>query len=231
MFRRVPVDDTLSVGSTLQRARAAAGQTVTDCARQIGVPERYLRALEGEDVGALPGLIYEKHFIVRYARLLGLSPTPLVLSWAELRSDLSATDQFVRRVSWRDLKSGPTFWRRFGAAVIVVALAAYLGTALFTMAAPPKLEVSQPTPGAVVTSADMVIAGVAAADATLSVNGQLVVANRDGSFSVPVTLGPGPNSIRIVAEKRYGRPSVVERQVFLATERSATGLAPSNPTL
>ncbi|MFA5954307.1 MAG: helix-turn-helix domain-containing protein [Patescibacteria group bacterium] len=225
------MEDVNSVGSTLRSARDSAGQSINDCAKKIGVPERYLRALEGEDMSSLPGLVYERHFIVRYARLLGLSPAPLVTSWSDLRRESVIGNQFVQRVSWRDLKSGPMFWRRFAASIFVVALAVYLGSELFVMAAPPRLEVQQPMPGTVVTSADMIISGVAAADASVSVNGQLVVASSNGSFSIPVTLGPGPNSIRIVAEKRYGRPNVVERQVFLAVPRDVTGLAPTRPTL
>jgi|GEM_PF-933847 len=221
IFRRVIVAGAESVGGQLATARSGMNMTIAYCSRQINVPERFLDAIEQENFEKLPGLVYEKHFIERYAFFLGLTPAPLVESWSEIRGTSLplSTVQFVPRVSWRDLSSSPVIWRRALASLVIVLLGGYLGTELFVMAAPPSLQVSEPPAGAIVTKSSLEITGTVGKGANVTINGQTIVATSEGDFSVPVVLEPGPNSIRIVAEKRYGRSTVIERQVFLSAPR------------
>jgi len=225
VFRRVVIADEISIGGTLRAAREALGFSIAECSRAIVVPERYLKAIEAEDFEALPGLVYEKHFITRYAQLLHVTVETTVLGWEELREEVPTRDQqFAQRVGWKDLMSGPTFWRRIGASTGALALVLYLGAQLVTMAAPPKLAIIEPTAGAIVTTENLIIAGNVTQGARISINGQSIIASPDGLFTVPVRLGPGPNSIRIVAEKRYGRPAILERQVYYAASKEAAAI-------
>ena len=216
-FTRTPVAPDVSVGPALQQARQGLNLDRAICAVHLGIPERYLRALESEDVSALPGLIYEQHFIARYAAILGLSAEPLREAWAALRYEVATppSDQFVRRVHRRDLWASPLLWRRLAVVFLVVAIGGYLGDRLLVMVRPPALTVTAPSADVSVTQAVVLVAGSTEHGSAVTINGQTVATSSDGSFETPVTLQPGANTIRVVAAKRYGRSAEVERHVFV----------------
>lgn len=66
------------------------------------------------------------------------------------------------------------------------------------------LTVSQPQNETTVCSADLEVKGTTETDAVLSVNGETVEVNEDGSFSTTVTLEEGPNSIEVLASDFEG---------------------------
>lgn len=216
-FARKKVDCQLSVGMAIAAARQQSGKSIDECSRRLGIPQRYLKALEQEDLSSLPGLIYEKNFIKRYAEFLRVRPHPLVQKWIQLRQGTeSKAPEFVSRVQWWHLVQGPLFWRRLTVVAIILSLAGYVGNQLVEMASPPMLVIESPAVGQVVSSPDVSVTGVVAKSATLEVNGQMVASDDDGVFNIAVLLEPGANTIRAVAEKKYGKPAIVERQVFLA---------------
>ena len=216
-FTRKKVDCQQSVGSAISSARRQSGKSIEECSRRLSIPQRYLKAIEQEDLESLPGLIYEKNFIKRYAEFLRVRPQPLMQRWVQLRQGTEAkTPEFVSRVQWWHLVQGPLFWRRVTVVAVILTLAGYVGNQLVEMASPPLLVIESPAVGQVVSNPDVAVSGVVAKSATLEVNGQMVSSDDSGVFNIAVLLEPGANTIRAVAEKRYGKPAVVERQVFLA---------------
>jgi hypothetical protein len=216
-FTRKIVKHSDSVGSLLAAARQQADKTIEECSRRLAIPKRYLVALEQENLPALPGLIYEKNFIKRYAEFLRIRPQPLVKTWIGLRQGTEAPKpEFASRVHWWNFFQGPLLWRRMSIVSLVLLLSGYLGYQLVEMISPPQLVLNSPGVGQVVTKPDMSVKGTVAKSAVLEVNGQLVSTDDSGVFDVPIILEPGSNTIRAVAEKRYGKPAIIERQVFLA---------------
>ena len=228
-FTRRSIDADLSVGVTLSSARVRSGRSLAALAVLIGIPERYLRALEGEDLAVLPGLVYEKHFIARYAKVLNLEPEPLIQGWVELRHEgpLPVT-QFVARVHWRDLWIGPFVWRRVLALGAFLVAAVFVGGQLFSMVRPPNLVVTTPVVGLATTERTVEVAGTTESDSQVTVNGQMVSIRGQGSFRVVVGIEPGANTVRVVATKRYGRPATVERQIFVAALPTPAAFHSSN---
>jgi len=216
-FRRIIIDTTESVGAALHEARLAKKRSVTDCAAILKIPERYLRAIEEENLAQLPGLVYEKHFIYRYAFALGLPPAPLVSGWINLRQDsIAPSTQFVARVHWRDLWVSPFFWRRAMAGVAIVLVGAYIGGRLLAMVQPPVLTITSPEEAMTTIERTVVVSGQTEQETKVTVNGEAVSTRRDGSFAVPLTLQLGANTVRVAAAKRYSRTAVIERRVFVA---------------
>lgn len=211
------IDTNESVGAALHEARLARNRTIVDYAAILHIPERYLKAIEEENLALLPGLVYEKNFIYRYAKALGLSPSPLIESWTVLRSgSIAPTTQFVPRVRWRDLWISPFFWRRALALAAVLLVGVYLGGRLFVMIRPPSLVVTSPTDEMATTEQTIVVSGTTEEESKVTVNGEIVPIRRDGSFAAPLTLQVGANTVRVAATKRYSRAAVVERRVFVA---------------
>jgi len=64
-----------SVGVLLRQARESAGRTLPELAEELCITQRYLRAIEEDDVASLPGAFFYRSFALQYARLLGVDQT------------------------------------------------------------------------------------------------------------------------------------------------------------
>src|SRR6476469_2252180 len=67
-----------SIGETLREARMRQHLDITDVEARTKIRAKYLRALENEDFGMLPGATFVKSFLRTYAEFLGLDPHLLV---------------------------------------------------------------------------------------------------------------------------------------------------------
>src|ERR1700730_366126 len=61
-----------SVGEILRRERQAQGREMLEIAEDLCITQRYLRAIEKDDLKSLPGTFFYKSFVKQYAAVLGL---------------------------------------------------------------------------------------------------------------------------------------------------------------
>jgi len=61
-----------SIGEMLRATREAQGRSVADLATELCITDRYLRALEEDDIKTLPGLFFYQSFVRQYAGMLGM---------------------------------------------------------------------------------------------------------------------------------------------------------------
>ena len=66
-----------SVGEILRRERQAQGREMPEIAEDLCITQRYLRAIEEDDIKSLPGTFFYKSFVKQYATLLGLDESEL----------------------------------------------------------------------------------------------------------------------------------------------------------
>src|SRR4051794_5844587 len=67
-----------SIGETLREARMRQHLDIADVEDRTKIRAKYLRALENEEFGMLPGSTFVKTFLRTYAEVLGLDPHMLV---------------------------------------------------------------------------------------------------------------------------------------------------------
>jgi cytoskeleton protein RodZ len=67
-----------SIGETLREARMRQRLDIADVEERTKIRAKYLRALENEEFGMLPGATFVKTFLRTYAEVLGLDPHALV---------------------------------------------------------------------------------------------------------------------------------------------------------
>jgi transcriptional regulator with XRE-family HTH domain len=67
----------ISVGEILRGARESQGRTMAEIAEELCITQRYLRALERDDLSNLPGAFFYKSFVRQYAAILGVPVTQL----------------------------------------------------------------------------------------------------------------------------------------------------------
>src|SRR5688572_2089129 len=62
-----------SVGKLLRSAREQKKRSLAEIAEELCITQRYLRAIEEDDLANLPGAFFYKSFVRQYASLLGVS--------------------------------------------------------------------------------------------------------------------------------------------------------------
>src|SRR3954447_21735203 len=121
-----------SIGETLREARMRQHLDITDVEAQTKTRAKYLRALENEDFGMLPGATFVKSFLRTYADFLGLAP-PLLVEESRPRHDPrdeSELTPFARPPSGRQRRRPPrrpTWLPVAGAVLVILALLLGLG--------------------------------------------------------------------------------------------------------
>jgi cytoskeleton protein RodZ len=98
-----------SIGETLREARMRQRLDITDVEAQTKIRAKYLRALENEDFGMLPGSTFVKSFLRTYAEFLGLDPHLLVEEYRARHDprDESELTPFARAPSGRQRRRPP----------------------------------------------------------------------------------------------------------------------------
>jgi len=66
-----------SVGAILRTERERQGRATAEIAEELCITQRYLRAIEQDDLQSLPGSFFYKSFVKQYANVLGLDEKPL----------------------------------------------------------------------------------------------------------------------------------------------------------
>jgi cytoskeleton protein RodZ len=98
-----------SIGETLREARMRQRLDIADVEDRTKIRAKYLRALENEEFGMLPGPTFVKTFLRTYAEMLGLDPHVLV---EEYRAGFEREDEIEQplgppAVAGRDRRHGP----------------------------------------------------------------------------------------------------------------------------
>jgi hypothetical protein len=118
-----------SIGETLREARMRQRLDIADVEMRTKIRAKYLRALENEEFGMLPGPTFVKTFLRTYAEMLGLDPHALV---EEYRSNYEREDELELQplgppsVAARDRYRGPRLGPGMLALLVLVGIVAVL---------------------------------------------------------------------------------------------------------
>jgi cytoskeleton protein RodZ len=118
-----------SIGETLREARMRQRLDIADVEMRTKIRAKYLRALENEEFGMLPGPTFVKTFLRTYAEMLGLDPHVLV---EEYRSNYEREDELELQplgppgVAGRDRYRGPRVGPGAVALLVLVGVVAVL---------------------------------------------------------------------------------------------------------
>ncbi|MEI6634633.1 MAG: helix-turn-helix domain-containing protein [Chlamydiota bacterium] len=119
-----------SLGDYLRAAREERKIPIAQVARDTRVSERYLVAIEANELSRLPAVAYAKGFIKLYAEYLGLDPKPLLDQFA--REHLSVSMPVLSSDGDAHPPAGPRSWNYtvIGVAAAGVIVAAVFGVSM-----------------------------------------------------------------------------------------------------
>jgi cytoskeleton protein RodZ len=119
-----------TIGETLREARMRRHLDIADVESRTKIRAKYLRALENEEFGMLPGPTFVKTFLRTYAEMLGLDPHPLVEEYRathERRDEVDVLQTLGPQASARErLRQRPRLGPGSALLLIVAAVVAAL---------------------------------------------------------------------------------------------------------
>lgn len=203
-----------TAGEILAAARRDKGWSVEELSRRTRIQERFLKAVEESRFDKLPQAAFVRGFARTAAAELGLDPDGVL---AVLRRDFKTTEDNKRLVKITETEGRKLTWTpqmaaAAGTAIVIISFLGYLGWQLLTLAAGPRLIITQPAEAAV-AGAEVAVEGKTDPGATVTINGQEVKKNKDGGFSQILSLTPGEHTITVTAVGQNGKRATEQRTV------------------
>ncbi len=200
-----------TAGDLLKEKRLLKELSLEDVSKKTKIKVEFLEAIENSDYARLPSSTFAKGFLRNYATFLYLNPDTMV---AMFRRDFTQNSkgEIIPRGLVEPVNSKPRFFSvsLILTSIAVVAFVGFLGIQLISWWSLPKIKLIQPqnndTYGEKVT-----FKGTADSDATVKVNGQLVILDQNGQFTLDLVFPGGTHSVLVEATNRQGKSTLVER--------------------
>ncbi|MEX2013247.1 MAG: helix-turn-helix domain-containing protein [Candidatus Levyibacteriota bacterium] len=206
----------LKAGERLREERLAKGITLEEASQATKIRSSFLSHIEKSEYDRLPSPAYVQGFIKNYADFLELSEKEVLAlfrrEFDENRAYRVLPQGFARKEDFPLKKLKIKNTAIFGI-LVFVALAIYISFQYRGAFLGPTLEIESPQDKAVVSSAIVRVTGHTSPDATVYVNDEAVTVADDGSFWKDINVFSGDNKITVRSLNRFGRDSVIERNV------------------
>ncbi|MBT7913303.1 hypothetical protein HN588_05285 [Candidatus Bathyarchaeota archaeon] len=200
-----------TAGELLKDKRQLKELSIDDIARKIKVKPEYLTALENSVFTALPSPTTTKGYLRNYARSLHLNPDTII---AMFRRDYKegGVDEIIPPGLVDPVAGKPKLINAnliLGISSLIFFLI-FLGYQVFSWLSLPKLEVIQPIDSEVYGE-KVTVKGATDLGATVTVDGQQVLIDQNGQFTLDLLFPAGTHSVIIKAENREGKSRLLER--------------------
>lgn len=219
-FISKPIITSQTIGERFIKTRQGSGWPLVTVARQIGIKENYLQAIEAGRYNELPGDIYALEFVKAYARFLRLDETEAIRGYLAERVAQSVVK--VKKTSARPIRLLAD-WARQSKAGLIKCLAGAFGFALLVVAInftrqaflPPRLEVFSPAVYYEATGSLVVLSGQTEPGSSIFINNEAIFTDDGGAFNETINLPAGVTLLKIVAKNSRGQEQVAYRTVRL----------------
>ncbi len=206
----------LKAGERLKEQRLAKGITLEEASLATKIRFSFLSHIEKSEYGKLPSAAYATGFVRNYADYLGLPEKEILALFRR---------EFDENKTYKVLPQGMPRKEDFPLRRLKLKQAVILGVLFFAVLAfyilfqyrfaflGPTLDVASPKDKAVVSSSNVLVSGKTSPESTIFVNDNPVAVTGNGSFKKEINVFPGDNKITIRSINRFGRETVVTRDV------------------
>ena len=228
--QREILDDSFRL-ETLGVLRKQYGIDLDEIEKETKISKKYLTAIEQENFDELPAKVYTKNFIRQYAEVLGQNPAPFLEYYNRDIKKKQEPIKICRSLltdtlpKW-DFIITPKLLRNIMLSLAGLVLFAYLGFKVIGIISPPVLEIERPVANLITYETSVEVKGKTEQEASVEVNGQRVLADQEGKFSIKLDLQEGINIVKISSFKKYSRANNVLREILvLSREQNAQTLS------
>ncbi|HSX58480.1 MAG TPA: RodZ domain-containing protein [Candidatus Saccharimonadales bacterium] len=205
-----------TVGQILSEERVKRNITLEEAEAATKIRKKILASLEAGDWKVLPSPTFAKGLIKNYGKFLGLDDKELM---AFYRREVDERILGRKTVVSQQKKTRFRFTPQLVTVLAIVGFALIVFVYLFiqfqSFTGAPTLEVSEPKDNTKINSTEVNLVGKTWEDAILKVNGQQVQLSPGGTFSLPVSLNAGLNTITVTSENKFGKVSTIKRTVVV----------------
>lgn len=218
LFSRRAITGQEPLGEKLRQLREESEPSLEQFAAQAGIQPKYVMALEAGHYGQLPGDVYVRNFLRKYAEAFHVSPVRLLELYERERAYVRHVGPINRLPQTASETQAPDIYRILkilGSLSILCALLVYLGVTVYRVITPPTLNVLAPAEDLITHELSLVVSGTAEKESHVRINGQEVVLDPKGGFTERIDLQQGLNIIKVSAKKQRSRERVLYRQVIV----------------
>jgi len=203
------------LGQRLHKERLRQKLTLDEIANAIKIKPTFLAAIEKGEYHKLPSVSYAQGFVQNYSSYLGIPKAEITALFKREFDEKNAfkvlPDSLVARkeIPLHRLKIQQSLLLAAGLFCVFLVYLLFQYRAAFF---PPSLVISTPKESSV-TSQEVVVSGYADPNATVYVNELSVPVDNNGAYTRRLMLFPGKATISIKAVNRFGKESVITRNI------------------
>lgn len=206
------------IAQELKRARIEKKLSLEEVSHKTKINIKYLKILEKGDYFLLPKGVYGKNFLKQYALFLGLSLTSILEVFDDSEAGKKETTKKLfsnQVVKNKYFLAIPKLLRNFLIIFIAGIFFSYLVFSFKKINSSPYLEISSPPDNYLTEERSVEIVGLAEEGCEVFINGEIILVSLDGTFTQRLNLKSGINEVVIEARKKYGKTSIIKRQILV----------------
>jgi cytoskeletal protein RodZ len=203
------------VGEKLYEERVRKGYTLEEVSKATKIKIAFLQAIEKGEYKKLPHGTYAHGFVKNYTNFLKLSEQeilPLFKREYDEEKLKIIPDGLIRQEDFPLNKFKITQALKVLPLIIIILLAYIIfqyRAAIFN----PSLSVSYPLENSVISSQSVTVIGKTDSNATVYVNSELAILDKDGNFKKTVNIFPGKAKITIKSVNNFNKTTILERHI------------------
>jgi len=207
-----------TLGERLAAHRSDLGLSIAKAAKLLNLNSRYLKLFESDAYQQLPADVYTWNILKNYSRLLKLNPDMVVETFKKEKDFHLKTQKQKEQIKvnrFLNFFLNPRLLKYAFVFLIIASVLFYLGYGINRIITPPILLVTSPEKNIYTDKNEIEIAGVTEKEVDLRINDQPLLTDTSGRFLLTVNLLKGLNLIKISAQKKHSKPSIVYRQIIV----------------
>ena len=221
-FENKPIITEKTLGELFREEREALSLTVEQAAKKCRLDPKYIMFLENGSYERLPGGLYTKQFVRRYAEVLGFDSVLAVDRFSQETRNfrhVRRPDALPRPID-KELRSGrimitPVLIRNLIIVFFVLIGLLYIGWEIYDTVTPPQLTITSPGHEIVTKDRQIEITGSTEPESMVFINDEEIFVHPDGSFRENISLQPGVNLIEVTSVKKHSRARLEQLEILV----------------
>jgi cytoskeletal protein RodZ len=204
------------LGDLLRESRESKEISIEKVAKRLLLKEEIIEALENGNWSKLPEPAYVKGFIKNYADFLDIDSNRLLALYRAEFDEKKYPKKDHMTSKSKKFTVTPEKLIPLAFITAVLAFFVYLVIQYTSILSAPSLKILSPQDDITINTTIIEVSGKTQAEATVSVDGEIIAVDSVGNFSHQVKLDEGRNIIEIIASFRFSPKSKTTRTVRLS---------------